>query len=54
MAPFRQTSKIARFQNGWKHVNDLMTARGNADAIQYNDKIMVIGGRNRYQDFDVP
>jgi len=53
MVPYRQTSIIAKYQNGWEHVNDLMTARGNADAIQYNGKIMVIGGRNRDLGFEV-
>ena len=39
-------STIAKYQNGWSHVNDLKTKRVGANAIQYNGKIMVIGGIN--------
>ena len=50
-----KTSTIARYKNGkWKHVNDLAMARNSANAIQYGDKVMVIGGRSNRPGYDDP
>ena len=48
------TSTIARYKNGWKHINNLKMARSSAYAIQYGDKVMVIGGRSDRDGFDDP
>ena len=54
-----ETSTIARYQNGWEYVNNLKTGRLAANAIQYNGKIMVVGGHvesfiDGHQGYDTP
>ena len=48
------TGTIARYKNGWKYINNLKMARSSAYAIQYGDKVMVIGGRSDRDGFDDP
>ena len=51
----KPSSKIARYQNGWNHVNDLLFARNSLEAIRYKDQVMVVGGSNtREFDYDYP
>ena len=49
-----ETTKIARYQNGWKHVNDLKTKKVGPNAIQYKGKIMVVGGHDESQGYYDP
>ena len=48
------TSKIAKYQNGWTYVNDLAYRRYQPRAIQYDGKVMVIGGYTDLQGYDTP
>ena len=49
-----ETTKIARYQNGWKHVNDLKTKKVGPNAILFNGKVMVVGGHDDSQGYYDP